>query len=352
MSQPIAIVSVAQLPSIRRDRTRDEAEMVQPIVTEAMQKIGLKQADIGFTCSGSSDYLVGRPFSFVAAVDGLVTWPPIRESHVEMDGAWALFEALIRLRHGDIDTALVFAFGKSSLGPIPDVMNVQNDPYYVQPLNLDSFSQAALQARAMIDAGKATERDFAEIVVRNRRNAKSNPNAQVKGDFDVEAILAEKTISSPIRKSFSPPLSDSCVAVVLASGDKAKKLVKRPAWIRGIDHRIEPYSLGVRDLTQSVSTRIAAEKVGVNAKKNDIAEIHTPFAHQEILIKEALGLDSSVVVNPSGGALAANPIMATGLIRFIEAATRIHAGEANRAIVHATSGVTMQQNLVAVLEGE
>jgi len=352
MSLPIAIVSTAQLPCVRRDRTRDEAELVQPIVTEVMEKVGLTQRDIGFTCSGSSDYLVGRPFSFVAAVDGLTTWPPIRESHVEMDGAWALFEALVRLRHGDIDTALVFAFGKSSLGSIPDVMNIQNDPYYVQPLNLDSISAAALQARAMLDAGKATERDFAEVVARNRRNAKSNPNAQIKGDFDVEAMLAEPSISSPLRKSFCPPLSDSCVAVVLASGDKARKLVKRPAWIRGIDHRIEPYSLGVRDLTTSPSTRIAAEKVGVNAKKNDIAEIHAPFAHQEILIKEALGLDPSVVVNPSGGALSANPIMVAGLVRFIEAATRIHAGEANRAIVHATSGATLQQNMVAVLEGE
>lgn len=352
MTQSIAIVSVAQLPSIRRDQLRDEPELVQPVVTEAMSKVGLTQRDIGFTCSGSSDYLVGRPFSFVAAVDGLVTWPPIRESHVEMDGAWALFEAYIRLLHGDIDTALVFAFGKSSLGPIPDIMNVQNDPYYVQPLNLDSISAAALQARALIDSGKATERDFAEIAVRNRRNAKTNPNAQVKGDFDVEAILREATISSPLRKSFCPPLSDSCVAVVLARGDKAKELCKRPAWIRGIDHRIEAYSLGVRDLTTSVSTRIAAEKVGVNAKKNDIAEIHAPFAHQELLVTEALGLDASVIVNPSGGALAANPIMATGLIRFIESATRIHAGEANRAIVHATSGPTMQQNMVAVLEGE
>lgn len=352
MSQPIAIVSVAQLPSVRRERKSDEAELVQPVVNEAMAKVGLTQDDIGFTCSGSSDYLVGRPFSFIAAVDGLKTWPPIRESHVEMDGAWALWEAWVRLLHGDIDTALVFAFGKSSLGPIPDVMNIQNDPYYVQPLNLDSISSAALQARALIDAGKATERDFAEIAVRNRRNAKSNPNAQVKGDFDVDAILREPTIASPLRKSFCPPLSDSCCAVVLAAGDKARKLCKRPAWIRGWDHRVEPYSLGVRDLTTSTSTRIAAEKAGVNKGKVDIAEIHAPFAHQEIILREALGLDASVNVNPSGGALAANPLMAAGLLRFIEASSRIHAGEANRAVVHVTSGACLQQNMVAVLEGE
>ncbi len=57
-------------------------------------------------------------------------------------------------------------------------------------------------------------------------------------------------------------------------------------------------------------------------------------------------------INPSGGALAANPMMAAGLIRIGEAAGRIMTGDANRALAHATSGPCLQQNLVCVLEGE
>ena len=117
-----------------------------------------------------------------------------------MDGAFALYEAWVRLLHGDIDTALVFSFGKGSLGPIPEVMNLQNDPYYVQPLGLDSISAAALQAQSLIDAGKGTERDFAEIAARCRRSAVDNPNAHVKGDFSVDAMLEEPYISSPGRR--------------------------------------------------------------------------------------------------------------------------------------------------------
>ena len=52
----------------------------------------------------------------------------------------------------------------------------------------------------------------------------------------------------------------------------------------------------------------------------DVAEIHAPYAHQEIIVREALGLDDSVTINPSGGPLAANPIMSAGLIRIGEAA--------------------------------
>ncbi|MGB8331545.1 MAG: thiolase domain-containing protein [Polyangiales bacterium] len=348
----VAIVSFSQLPSVRAIAAAEEAELVQPVTSAAMKQVGLTQDDIGFTCSGSTDYLPGRPFSFVAAVDGLKAWPPIRESHVEMDGAFALYEAWVRLLHGDVDTALVFSFGKCSLSSVPDVLNLQNDPYYVQPLGLDSISAAALQARAMLDAGKATERDFAEVVARNRRNAIDNPNAQIKGNFDIAEMLEEPYISSPLRRSFCPPLSDSAAAIVLAAGDTARRLVKRPAWIRGIDHRTEPHALGQRDLTTSPSARLAAEKAGVGSGPVDVAELHAPFAHQEIILRESMGLGDDVRVNPSGGALSANSIMTAGLIRFGEAAMRVLAGEADRAVAHASNGVCLQHNLVAVLEGE
>ena len=326
--------------------------MVQPVTSDAMKQVGQTQDDIGFTCSGSTDYLPGRPFSFVAAIDGLKAWPPIRESHVEMDGAFALYEAWVRLMHGDIDTALVFSFGKCSLGPVSQVLNLQNDPYYVQPLGLDAISAAALQAQAMVDSRKATERDFAEVVARNRKNAMDNPNAQIKGDFSVDEMLEERYLSSPLRKSFCPPLSDSAAAVVLAAGDTARKLAKRPAWIRGIDHRTEPHALGQRDLTVSPSTKLAAAKVGVANGKVDVAELHAPFAHQELILREAMGLGDEVRVNPSGGALAANSLMTAGLIRFGEAANRVLSGDADRAVAHTTNGVCLQHNLVAVLEGE
>lgn len=347
----IAIVSFAQLPSVKAIAAADEAELVQPVTSDAMGQVGLTQDDIGFTCSGSTDYLPGRPFSFVAAVDGLKAWPPLRESHVEMDGAFALYEAWVRLLHGDIDTALVFSFGKSSLCSVPDILNLQNDPYYVQPLGLDSISAAALQAQAMLDAGKATERDFAEVAARNRKSAIDNPNAHVKGEFGIAEMLQEPYISSPLRKSFCSPSSDSAAAIVLAAGDTARKLVKRPAWIRGIDHRTEPHALGQRDLTSSPSVRLAAEKAGIGQGKIDVAELHAPFAHQEIILREAMGLGDDVLVNPSGGALAANSLMTAGLIRFGEAAIRVLAGDANRAVAHATSGACLQHNLVAVLEG-
>lgn len=346
----VAVIAFSQLPNVRRDTDREETELVQPVVSGALGQVGLTIADIGFTVSGSADFLLGRPFSFVSALDGIGPWPPVSESHVEMDGAFALYEAWVHLQCGDIDTALVYAYGKSSLGSIRDVLVQQLDPYTLAPLGPDSVSLAALQARAAIDAGVCTERDMAEAVAQSRANAKSNEFAQLKGAFDVDAALREPYLVAPLRKHDCPPISDGAAAVVLAAGDRARALCKRPAWIRGIDHRAEPHALGVRDLTTSASTRQAGEKAGALGAAPDLVELHAPFSHQEIIIRRALGLGASVRVNPSGGTLAANPVMVAGLARIGEAASRLSRGEGRRAIAHATSGPCLQQNLVCVLE--
>ena len=346
----VAVVSFAQSASVRAEETRNEVEILMPVVQEAIEHSGIGRKDIGFTMSGSCDYLAGAPFAFVSGLDAVGAWPPIRESHVEMDGAWAMYEAWVRLQHGDIDSALVYAFGKSSLGDLRDVMVLQLDPYYVAPLWPDAVSVAALQARAWLDAGH-TEAEMAEVAARNRRAAMANPNAQVTGDHAVADLLREPYIVSPLRKHDCPPISDGAAAVVLAAGDLARRVCERPAWIRGIDHRIEAHSLGVRDLTTSPSTRLAGERAGVNGSV-DVAELHAPFSHQEPILCEALGLSNDVDVNPSGGALATNVMMVAGLTRVGEAALRIIDGRAGRAVAHATSGPCLQQNLVCVLEGE
>ena len=348
----IAVVATAQSPAIRREERRNEVEILMPVIREIRERSGLKQEDIGFTVSGSCDYLQGQPFAFVTALDAVGPWPPIDESHVEMDGAWALYEAWVRLQYGDIDTALVYAFGKSSPGDIRRILSLQLDPYYLTPLWPDPIAMAALQARALLESDGIRERDLAEVVARSRRNAKDNPNAQLKGDVDVDQLLGEPTYVSPLRKHDCPPITDGAAAVILAAGDRAREITERPAWIRGIDHRIEPHSLGVRDLTDSPSTRLAAQKAGVAGGRVDVAELHAPFSHQELILRKALGLTDDVNVNPSGGALAANAVMVAGLLRIGEAAQRIIDGQAGRAVAHATSGPALQQNLVAVLEGD
>ena len=351
MAADIAIIGFAQSPSWRAAELT-EAQFLFPVITEAIERAGIGRRDLGFTCAGSCDYLSGQTFSFVMNLEAVGAWPPISESHVEMDGAWALYEAWVRLQHGDIDTALVFGSGKSSPGVPSEIFPLQMDPYTITPLGADPVSLAALQARAMLDAGKITEREMAEVVARSRRSAIGNPHAQVTGDHDVDSLLGEPYLTAPLRRHDLPPISDGASAVVLATAGKAKEVCERPVWIRGIDHRIEVHQPGMRDLTTSASTRMAGEKAGVGKAAVDVAELSATFSHQERILCEALGLDDKVDVNPSGGALAANPVMAVGLSRVVEASRQIADHGKHRAVAHATSGQCLQQNLVAVLEGD
>ncbi|CAL2065418.1 lipid-transfer protein [Streptomyces sp. TR1341] len=347
MTRQIAVVAFAQSDHRRTTDELSEVEMLMPVLHEVLARTGLKTADIGFTCSGSSDYLAGRAFSFTMTLDGVGAWPPISESHVEMDGAFALYEAWSKLLTGDADTALVYAYGKSSPGSLRDVLTRQLDPYYLAPLWPDSVALAALQAQALLDAGDTDEHALAAIGARSRAAATANPHAQLRGPVPRGDHLVR-----PLRTGDCPPIGDGAAAVILAAGDRARQLCARPAWIRGLDHRIEPHSLGARDLTDSPSTRLAAERAGAFERPVDTAELHAPFSSQEVVLRKALRLGEEVVVNPSGGALAANPVMAAGLIRIGEAAARIHRGASDRALAHATSGPCLQQNLVAVLEGD
>ncbi|MGP4026621.1 thiolase domain-containing protein [Actinomadura sp. 3N407] len=343
----IAVVAFTQSHHSGEDQGLAEIEMLAPVITGIKEKTGLKQ--FGFTCSGSCDYLAGAPFSFVSALDAVGAWPPISESHVEMDAAWALYEAWVKLLHGEIDTALVYGFGKSSQGVLRTILTQQLDPYHLAPLGIDQVSLAALQARAYMERSGAKEDDLRAVAARSRASGRDNPFALHLPEPEDPAAGNGYDVA-PLHPYDVAPITDGAAAIVLASGAKARELCERPAWITGIDHRTEAHAPGVRDLTRSEATRIAGEKAG--AAGVEVAELHAQFSHEELILREALGLGDDVTVNPSGGALSANPVMAAGLIRIGEAAARIHDGTASRALAHASSGPCLQQNLVCVLSGE
>lgn len=347
----VAVVSFAQSPAQRRtDGTTNGVEMLTPAISEVMTATGLSKEDIGFWCSGSSDYLAGRAFSFVASVDALGAVPPINESHVEMDAAWALYEAWIKIRTGQVDTALVYGFGKSSAGDLSRTLALQLDPYTVAPLWPDPVSIAGIQARMGLESGAWSERAMAEVAARSRADAATNPNAQLSGDVDPGDLLDEPYFADPLRKHDCPPITDGAAVAVLAGGERARQLCERPAWISGIAHHVESANLGTRELTTSPSTTSAGAAAGAGSV--DVAELHAPFTHQELLLRTSLGLDDRTRINPSGGALCANPMFSAGLVRIGEAATRVFDGTADRAVAHATSGPALQQNLVCVMEAE
>ena len=163
----VAVVGFTQSPSMRSEPDRNEVEILIPVIDALRKQTGLTSADMDFICSGSSDYLAGSSFAFVSGLDAVGAWPPVCESHVEMDGAWALYEAWVKIQMGYADTALVYGFGKPSMGDLPITMALQLDPYSVMPLWPDTLSIAGLQARHCLEKGILTFEQMAAAAARD-----------------------------------------------------------------------------------------------------------------------------------------------------------------------------------------
>jgi acetyl-CoA acetyltransferase len=248
------------------------------------------------------------------------------------------------------------------------VLNLQLDPYYVAPLGLGPMSTAALQASAYMARSGATDRDLAEIAARNRAAGARNPDAQLRTAANADELQRTPWAVEPLREGYVPPIGESAVCLLLAAEGKAETMCKQPAWIGGVDQRAELQSLGARDLTRSASTKLAAERAldmaGLTSA-NDVDVIETLAVNpaEEMIVREAMGLPArgatKPAINPSGGPIAGHPLMMTGLIRLGEAFRQLSGAadgravpNARRAIVHASQGHCLQQNLVFVLGRE
>jgi acetyl-CoA C-acetyltransferase len=304
------------------------------------------------------------------------------ETKVDSDGINSIHYGLMRILSGNYDTALIvgYAMGGSEF-PGHMIINHMLDPIYERQLGLiNEISAAALQAKVYMKKHRMTEEQLAKIAAKNLKNASRNPYALRKMAGVTSAdVLSSRLLYSPLRELHTYPATDGACVLMLAAEEKAKELTDKPVWIRGVANCQETYYLGERDLTQSVSLKLAAAKAYKMAKirkpasEVNLAELHTTFASQEPIFAEALGLypkgsggkvidkgDSEITgripLNPSGGPLGANPFTVCGIIRVAEACAQLR-GEAGEnqvkdpkiAVAHGQVGICAQHNTVFVL---
>ncbi len=208
-----------------------------------------------------------------------------------------------------------------------------------------------------------------QVAVKDRRNALRNPYAHLHiEDISTEKVAASPMLWDPIRYLECCPSSDGACAMVLAAEDALGDPAARPAWIHAAAMRSEPTMFAGRDEVNPLAgRRCAAElyrQAGVTDPRRqvDVAEVYVPFSWFEPMWMENLGfapenegwrmtmsgateLDGDLPVNPSGGVLSSNPIGASGMLRFAEAAMQVRgqAGDhqvdgARMALGHAYGG--------------
>jgi acetyl-CoA C-acetyltransferase len=207
------------------------------------------------------------------------------------------------------------------------------------------------------------------VALKDRQNALKNPYAHLhEHDITFDAIKDSMMLWDPIRYAETCPSSDGACAMVLASEAVADQASGPVAWVQGTAMRSEPTMSADRDTVLPRGSEDCARDVYAQAgitdprRQIDCAEIYVPFSWFEPMWLESLGfaepgqgwklveegvtqLDGDLPINMSGGVLSSNPIGASGMLRFAEAANQVRgrAGEhqvdgARTALGHAYGG--------------
>ncbi len=340
MSARVAVVGYADAVWPGSDGSND-AERLAAVASRALAAAGIARGEVGVVCTAGYEFGSGVVGSMMDVLDVLPCWPPVTHTHLEGDGAFAFGEAWVRLLSGEADVAVVSAFSRPLAADLGRVLGLQLDPYLVAPLGPRACHIAALQARALLGTGRYTERDFAAVVCARRP------------ELTVEQVLAQPYVAAPLRApDCSTTNCSGAATAVLATDGPAIRATARPAWITGLDHRVESSALGRRDLTVSASTRAAAARLGLPGSAIDVLELHAPFSHQELLLADSIGAGEIGALNPSGGVLPADPLGVSGLMRIGAAAAAVMRGDADRAVGHASNGPALQHNLLCALAGQ
>lgn len=374
-----AVLGWAQTPHAREATGETPQSMVFDVVTRALASCEMTIRDMDVVIDAGSDLLDGRSTSNRAMIDASGAHFK-EEVKVAGDGLVAAIYALMRVTSGYASTALVVAYGKSSESSVRGQTAALSDPFFLRPLAVDALAAGALQARAyMYEYGVGPDA-AARVAVKNRESGTRNPFAQMRSSVTLEEVTSSLELVSPIRELEACPVTDGACAVVIADRQTSRTAAVRPAWISGVGYGADPFSPGARALYRVQSAARSAEKAYAMAGISDplrelgVLEICEFYAYQELMLYEALGLcgegeaelllesgatgpGGGTAVNPSGGVLCANPLVATGLVRLAEAAAQVsgRAGDVQvegveKALAHSSGGLAMQSAAVMVLE--
>ena len=378
MAERVGIVAVGQT-KYHPDRSDvNEEELAYEAIKQVLETTGLTLSDIDSAVSCSQDFWDGRTISSMN-IQHVVGAHLGHEDKVAEDGLNAVYVGMSQVLSGHQDIILVVAHTKESQADKSLVENAAFDPALMRQLGLDFLSAAAMQAKRYMYKYGITPQQCAKVAVKNRGNAKNNPFAQEPLDITVEDVLSSKTLSSPIKRLDTKPISDGACAMILAPEAKAKKLTKKPVWILGASNCYETHYLGDRDLANCDALMKAAKKAYSMAgiknplKEVNVAEISEEYTYQELLWLEGLGfcgpgeggklIDRGVTkmggklpVNPSGGVLSGNPVGVAGMARVAEAVLQLRGEAGDRqvkgaqiALAHGVTGICGQHQGVMIL---
>ncbi|MFE6613395.1 thiolase domain-containing protein [Amycolatopsis sp. NPDC057786] len=288
---------------------------------------------------------VMMPELFLADALG-ATGKPLLRVHTagSVGGSTALVAASL-VQAGVHKRVLTVAFEKQSESNAMWGLSIL--PPFQMPVGAGAGGYFAPHVRSYIRRSGAPDHVGAIVAAKDRRNGALNPYAHLRqSDITVESVQASQMLWDPIRYDETCPSSDGACAMVIGDEASGDAVPGGAAWIHATAMRTEPTTFAGRDQVNPQAGRDAAAALWRDAgitdplSEVDAAEIYVPFSWFEPMWLENLGfteegqgwklteagetaLGGRLPVNPSGGVLSSNPIGASGMLRFSEAAKQV-----------------------------
>ncbi len=348
----VAIVGMGLAPLRPNSPDLSYKELIYEAAVKAYNECGLnprKDVDTFITCA--EDYIEGTSIFDEYTPDQL--GGALKPNHtLTQDGLWGIISACLQIKTGQFKIAVVEAHAKSSNILTPDgIALCALDPVYIRPLNLNISFVAGLEYNSLLAEGVLEMSDSGEVVVKNKRNALKNPYAAYPASITLDDYFASEPVSFPLLAlDLSEPADAACV-FVLAKGEIATSLSKKPIWIKGFGWASGSPNLDTRSwlslphLEKAAKMTYEMAQIRNPREEIDFAEIDDTFSYKEIQHLESLGLfqegevvsllrqgafswEGAFPVNPSGGSLGMGHLYeATGLLRLYVSALQLR-GEA------------------------
>lgn len=347
-------------------------DLISAVVSQVFKGTGLTLDDVDFVLDSGSDVLDGRSISNCGFLGALGAHHK-EESRIEEDGLWAANYGAAKIGSGSAEVGLIVAYSKPSESDTNKFYSSQVEPFYQRPVGFDHLAASGFQAQRYMHSSGVDRQALAELVSSRWRDASRQNRVQIDRAPTASEVLNSEEVALPLTRLMMSRPTDGAVAVLLASEEVARRATTAPVWITGMGYSMDSHAFASRKPNSLEACELAAARAYDNAgwkgaSKGAAIELSASSAVTELMVLEALGVaprdrgiestrDPESLINKSGGALPADPIMATGLVRLSEAYRLLtHGGDyglktaPGKAIVHGTGGVGMQTHCVFTLE--
>ena len=335
------------------------ADIGWPAVMQAMDDAGLKPSDINaFFCgTGLSGPMPGQR---VLGRLGMTGIPIINVENACSSGSSALSLGCMAIASGQHDVVMVMGIEKLTKfngGTIP----LEKEDWEVSN-GLVMPALYAMRARRYMHEFGLTREQLASVVVKSRRHAALNPDAQLQKETTVEEVLASRMIADPFTLFQCCPTGDGAAVIILCAENLAHRFSRQPVNVLASHVASGLFESGPRDMTSpEITVRCAKdtyEAAGIGPEDIDVAEVHDAFTSAELMYYEAFGfcergeaahmlesgassLGGRIPVNPSGGLLSkGHPVAVTGAAQVVEVVRQLQGRCGKRQVAGAKVGLT------------